>query len=108
MGALVDRHSPARSIFSMQCCGWNGGSTAGTGALVLGGIDHSHYTGSFMYTQITDHSCVACSRCGAHVARARRRVAAKLCGASYHAEPRVHLPTKALRACPWAGTIACG
>jgi len=43
------------NIFSMQCCGWQGGKAAG-GQLVLGGVDSSLYTGEFQYTPITRHA----------------------------------------------------
>lgn len=39
-------------IFSLQCCGWDGGDTPGTGTLVLGGIDESFYTGAMSWMPI--------------------------------------------------------
>lgn len=45
------------NIFSMQCCSWNGGTTAGTGALVLGGVDTALFKGgtaNIMWTPITE------------------------------------------------------
>jgi len=40
-------------LFSMQCCGWSGKDAAGTGTLILGGIDGALHTGELMYTPIT-------------------------------------------------------
>jgi len=42
-----------QDIFSLQCCGWSGGMTAGSGTFTLGGIDHALYTGTLKYTPIT-------------------------------------------------------
>jgi hypothetical protein len=49
------------NMFALQCCGWGGGDTPGTGTLTLGGVDTSAYTGSFSYTPITkeEYYCVS-------------------------------------------------
>jgi len=58
-GTLFDSvatYNNLAKVWSMACCGWGGGTTAGTGTLVLGGIHTDLYTGSFEWTPIVDQS----------------------------------------------------
>ena len=65
-------------IFCLQCCGWDGGDTPGTGTLVLGGIDESFYTGAMSWMPIISETyyCVglicASTPPAAHAAARRR------------------------------------
>jgi hypothetical protein len=47
--------SGIEDVYSMQCCGWDG-ATAGSGTLVLGGVDASLYSGTIAYTPVTDQT----------------------------------------------------
>lgn len=50
--SVVAQNQGMANIWSLACCGWQGGTTAGTGTLVLGGVHPSLYTGSMMWTEI--------------------------------------------------------
>lgn len=54
--SVVAQNAGMANIWSLACCGWQGGTTAGTGTLVLGGVHPSLYHGSLVWTQITDQS----------------------------------------------------
>lgn len=57
------------NVFSMQCCGWNG-QQAGSGQLILGGVDPDLHTGGFQYTPITREAYYCVNMLGISVAGA--------------------------------------
>jgi len=61
----VVKTSGIDNIFALQCCGWDGSSSPGTGTLTLGGIDSSLYTGAIQYTSITKEEYYCVSMTGA-------------------------------------------
>lgn len=54
LDSLFSQNVDVAKVFSMQCCGYNGGEDLGTGNLIIGGVDSSMYTGNFSFTPITE------------------------------------------------------
>ena len=48
----VRQASQLQNIFALQCCGWTGSTSSGTGTLTLGGYDETLFTGSLAWTPI--------------------------------------------------------